>query len=335
MRLLFWLLPAAVSALSICSPSTPEHCSEEQLEAYAEETGIDLEDIYELIEERREHEAAEGTPGVAQFRDHDEDDVMQLRNVKRPQVSSQSAEDELQRLFAAPLADVLAPGYAHVTEVVEQVYMFPLLTPEAARLLVAACERHGDEGGWHETEDVFRAEHGRRKAVDGAAGAEAGAEAGADEASSSVRRVTLANGTEVEMGRVGRSSWPRPSLETANAFSSLDEWYYALAQAVIVPHIEALWDTFEVQRLDEPSVLRYIFPTLTEMKFHHDAETVSSIVYLNDEFEGGGTSFPRWNYSTGKPPIGTAIIYPGAVSHEHVGLKITDGRRYLMLGAFF
>jgi hypothetical protein len=32
------------------------------------------------------------------------------------------------------------------------------------------------------------------------------------------------------------------------------------------------------------------------------------IIYLNHDFTGGGTHFPKWNFTIAKPPIGTAVV---------------------------
>jgi procollagen-lysine,2-oxoglutarate 5-dioxygenase 1 len=58
-------------------------------------------------------------------------------------------------------------------------------------------------------------------------------------------------------------------------------------------------------------------------------------VYLNNDFEGGGTIFPRWNVGTARETPGTALIFPGGLSHVHQGLPISSGVRYLLCGAFF
>jgi hypothetical protein len=47
--------------------------------------------------------------------------------------------------------------------------------------------------------------------------------------------------------------------------------------------------------------------------------------------------FPRWKYHTGKQPPGMAIVYhrlPRGFSHEHEGVAITSGKRYLFCGSF-
>lgn len=73
------------------------------------------------------------------------------------------------------------------------------------------------------------------------------------------------------------------------------------------------------------------------MGLHWDNETLAMVVALSDpaDYEGGGTYFPRWDYSTGRPEPGTAVIYPGGLSHEHMGLETTKGKRYLFLCAFY
>lgn len=73
------------------------------------------------------------------------------------------------------------------------------------------------------------------------------------------------------------------------------------------------------------------------MRTHHDAETVSLIVYLDARFAGGGTTFPRWAFNTADAgvPVGHAVVYPGGVSHEHGGRPITSGERHLFLSAFY
>lgn len=73
------------------------------------------------------------------------------------------------------------------------------------------------------------------------------------------------------------------------------------------------------------------------MGLHWDNETLAMVVALSDpkDYEGGGTYFPRWDYSTGQPEPGTAVIYPGGLSHEHMGLETTKGKRYLFLCAFY
>ena len=69
-----------------------------------------------------------------------------------------------------------------------------------------------------------------------------------------------------------------------------------------------------------------------EYKFHHDAadqkekiefyRTISVIVYLTNDFEGGGTLFPHMRY---KPKPGYALIFPSNWCYPHAGEPVTEG----------
>ena len=111
--------------------------------------------------------------------------------------------------------------------------------------------------------------------------------------------------------------------------------YAGVVEHHFVPMIAHLWPVFRLQKVNPPYILKYHPSVVGGMAAHYDLETIGLVVYLNDDFEGGGTRFPRWNYTTSHLPVGSAVIYPGGLSHVHEGLPITSGTRYLMCGAFF
>lgn len=115
----------------------------------------------------------------------------------------------------------------------------------------------------------------------------------------------------------------------------LDQPIKEVASKHIAPLIKKLWPEFDLQIYDHPYLLKYSAQTSRGMELHVDEEPLALICYLNDGYEGGGTTFPRYDYSTGKKPVGTALMYPGLRSHRHAGLPITSGVRYLFLMAFF
>ena len=69
-----------------------------------------------------------------------------------------------------------------------------------------------------------------------------------------------------------------------------------------------------------------------EYKFHHDVadykekrefyRTISVIVYLTDNFKGGGTLFPHMRY---KPKPGYALIFPSNWCYPHAGEPVIEG----------
>ena len=115
----------------------------------------------------------------------------------------------------------------------------------------------------------------------------------------------------------------------------LDAVYREIVSRHVKPLIESTWTTFKMQKVSAPYLLRYKPSEIASMDLHYDLETVTLVVYLNEDFDGGGTHFPRWKYRTGKRAPGSAIMYPGGLSHEHEGLAITRGVRYLMCGSFY
>jgi|694.fasta_scaffold11123_10 hypothetical protein len=71
-----------------------------------------------------------------------------------------------------------------------------------------------------------------------------------------------------------------------------------------------------------------------EYKFHYDQNwhrnqetfyrTISVVLYLNSEFEGGGTEFPDTVY---KPKPGEALIFPSSWCFPHRGQPVISGMK--------
>jgi hypothetical protein len=71
-----------------------------------------------------------------------------------------------------------------------------------------------------------------------------------------------------------------------------------------------------------------------EYKFHHDTSNdpnskeyhriVSIVLYLNDNFDGGGTEFPHQTY---KPSPGYGVFFPSNWSFPHSGQKVLSGKK--------
>jgi hypothetical protein len=71
-----------------------------------------------------------------------------------------------------------------------------------------------------------------------------------------------------------------------------------------------------------------------EYKFHYDQNwdrrqetfyrTISVVLYLNSEFEGGGTEFPEAVY---KPKPGEALVFPSTWCFPHSGQPVISGMK--------
>ena len=88
----------------------------------------------------------------------------------------------------------------------------------------------------------------------------------------------------------------------------------------------------------------YVYPSHTnvvtwkggmELKPHIDDighlahRDYSSIIYLNDDYEGGYTIFPNQNYDS-IPKAGKLIVFPSGITHPHGVTEVTSGVRYTM-----
>jgi len=70
----------------------------------------------------------------------------------------------------------------------------------------------------------------------------------------------------------------------------------------------------------------------THFKIHADhgptyVTTVSIVVYLNDDYEGGELWFPRFNLSF-KPKAGDIVVFPSTYIYEHASQDMISGTKY-------
>jgi hypothetical protein len=59
--------------------------------------------------------------------------------------------------------------------------------------------------------------------------------------------------------------------------------------------------------------------------------TVSAVIYINDEYEGGEIRFPRLDNYTHKPKVGDIILCPSNYIYEHASLPMKSGTKYCVV----
>jgi hypothetical protein len=74
----------------------------------------------------------------------------------------------------------------------------------------------------------------------------------------------------------------------------------------------------------------------THFKIHADHGptyvcTISVLVYLNDEFEGGETYFPRMDGLAIKPKAGDIAVFPSTYIYEHASQDMISGVKYAVV----
>ncbi len=59
--------------------------------------------------------------------------------------------------------------------------------------------------------------------------------------------------------------------------------------------------------------------------------TVSAILYLNDDYEGGELHFPRIDGLNIKPETGDIIVFPSTYTYQHESIPLLQGTKYVVL----
>lgn len=59
--------------------------------------------------------------------------------------------------------------------------------------------------------------------------------------------------------------------------------------------------------------------------------TVSAVIYINDDYEGGEIQFPRLDGYTLTPKVGDIAIFPSNYIYEHASLPMKSGTKYCVV----
>jgi hypothetical protein len=59
--------------------------------------------------------------------------------------------------------------------------------------------------------------------------------------------------------------------------------------------------------------------------------TVSAVVYINDDYEGGDIKFPRLDNLVYKPKVGDIAVFPSNYIYEHASLPMVSGTKYCVV----
>jgi predicted 2-oxoglutarate/Fe(II)-dependent dioxygenase YbiX len=70
-------------------------------------------------------------------------------------------------------------------------------------------------------------------------------------------------------------------------------------------------------------------------KEHYDGGTdmgrsVSAVIYLNDDYEGGHIEFPNFKIKL-KPEKGMLILFPSNYAYRHIAHEVTSGTKYSLV----
>lgn len=100
------------------------------------------------------------------------------------------------------------------------------------------------------------------------------------------------------------------------------------------PHIDYVDLDFEMSKIDEydlpQSAKDYLNPDLVDLyKRKFAGKNFTSMLYLNEDFEGGELYFPQHSNFEIKPKPGLLVIFSGNLRHLHGIKEVTSGMRYV------
>jgi GR25 family glycosyltransferase involved in LPS biosynthesis len=80
----------------------------------------------------------------------------------------------------------------------------------------------------------------------------------------------------------------------------------------------------------ENFIIKYTPENQGHLSLHHDDSAFSTVLTLNDEYEGGGTWFSKQKKLV-KGEVGELTIHPGQITHRHGARPVTSGVRYVLV----
>lgn len=113
----------------------------------------------------------------------------------------------------------------------------------------------------------------------------------------------------------------------------MNDTYEAVLKDYIYPWAIHLWElegkTWK-GLYGESFLIKYSANKQAHLSLHHDYSIFTTLVTLNNDFEGGGTYFKKQKICV-NPSIGTVCLHPGNITHKHGARPITSGTRYVIV----
>ncbi len=121
-----------------------------------------------------------------------------------------------------------------------------------------------------------------------------------------------------------------PEFELHSELWEIVRWKEGNFQEPHVDHIDPNFDLSSVDLNLVPEECKYFFEerNIEKYKKFFTNKSFTSIIYLNDDYEGGELYFPQHNGFEIKPKKGTMLIFSGTIDNMHGIKEVTRGTRY-------
>ena len=117
------------------------------------------------------------------------------------------------------------------------------------------------------------------------------------------------------------------------AMQSINDKCYNLVASALHNYKAVFKIEQEIKNAEPYALLRYSGGE--QYGFHYDGGTgskrsISVLIYLNDDYEGGEIEFPNFNLKI-KPKAGTLILFPSNYAYGHIAHPVTSGTKYVVV----
>lgn len=125
-------------------------------------------------------------------------------------------------------------------------------------------------------------------------------------------------------------SFFNPDFDIHSELWEIVRWRKGDFQEPHVDHIDKDFDLNSVDINSVPEKCKYFFEerNIELYKKLFTNKIFTSIIYLNDNYEGGELYFPQHDNFTIKPKAGTMLIFSGTINNMHGINEVIDGTRY-------
>lgn len=121
-----------------------------------------------------------------------------------------------------------------------------------------------------------------------------------------------------------------PNFDLYSELWEIVRWQTGDFQEPHVDHIDPNFDLNSINIDNVPEKCKYFFEerNIEIYKKLFTSKIFTSIIYLNDDYEGGELYFPQHDNFTLKPKAGSMLIFSGTIDNMHGINEVTNGTRY-------
>jgi predicted 2-oxoglutarate/Fe(II)-dependent dioxygenase YbiX len=128
-----------------------------------------------------------------------------------------------------------------------------------------------------------------------------------------------------------RTEARRASVLAPRAESEIKRAFDEKMEQIIKPLVNRVWHV-AIKQHAETHFVRYAsgnyYTPHSDTGAHRHDRYFTAVCYLNEDFEGGKTSFPKLNYMVA-PRTGKVIIFPS--TYLHCAESVTNGEKYVLV----